>query len=85
VLEIRVRGEHPISGSRSANLREHRLGKSRGQVSRLIRRMWMHGLLKKVGRTFKYYVTELGRSLIIMSLKFKNLVVIPELARAMAD
>ena len=84
LFEVLVRGEHTISGLRNASLRKHMPGKSPGQVSRLIKRMWMHGLLKKVGRTYKYYVTELGRTLITMGLKLKNLVVIPELARAMA-
>ena len=44
----------------------------------------MHGVLKKVDRTYKYCLTELGRSLITMGLKLKHLVVIPEMARAMA-
>ena len=84
LFEVLVRGEHTISGLRNASLRKHMPGKSPGQVSRLIKRMWMHGLLKKVGRTYKYYVTELGRSLTTTGLKLKNLVVIPELAGAMA-
>jgi len=32
----------------------------------------------------KYYVTELGRTAITMGLKLKELVLIPELARALA-
>jgi DNA-binding PadR family transcriptional regulator len=59
-------------------------GKSPGQVSRMLKRLWSHGLIRKVGRTYKYYVTELGRTVITMGLKLKTLVVIPELARALA-
>lgn len=46
--------------------------------------MTRHGLIRKIGSTYKYYITELGRTVITMGLKLKNLVLIPELARAMA-
>ncbi len=36
------------------------------------------------GRTNKYYVTPAGRSVMTTGLKLKTLVLIPELARAMA-
>ena len=58
-------------------------GKSPGQVSRMIKRLWTHDLIKKVGRTYKYYLTDLGRTALTMGLKLKALVVIPELARAL--
>jgi hypothetical protein len=50
----------------------------------MLRRLRSHGLLKKVGRTYKYYVTAAGRSVMTTGLKLKTLVLIPELARAMA-
>ncbi len=84
LFEALVRGEHTIAGFRNANLREHLPDKSSGQVSRILKRLWSHGLIRKVGGTYKYYITELGRTAITMGLKLKNLVLIPELARAMA-
>jgi hypothetical protein len=83
LFETIVRGEHTIQGFRNRNLREHMPGKSPGQVSRILKRLWSHGLIKKVGSTYKYYITEIGRTAITMGLKLKNLVVIPELARAL--
>jgi len=62
---------------------EHLPATSPGQVSRLLKRMWTHGLIKKVGGTYKYYVSELGRIVITAGLKLKNLVLIPELARSL--
>jgi hypothetical protein len=50
----------------------------------MLKRLWTHDLIKKVGGTYKYYVTELGRTAITMGLKLKSLVLTPELARAMA-
>jgi len=84
LFEVIVRGEHTIQGFRNANLREHLPDKSPGQVSRILKRLWSHGLIKKIGSTYKYYITELGRTVITMGLKLKNLVLVPELARAMA-
>ena len=51
----------------------------------MIRRLRRHGLNKKVGRTYKYYVTSAGRSVMTAGLTLKTLVAIPELARAMAS
>jgi hypothetical protein len=50
----------------------------------MLRRLRCHGLVKKIGRTYKYYVTSAGRSVMTTGLKLKTLILIPELARAMA-
>jgi uncharacterized membrane protein YfbV (UPF0208 family) len=83
LFETILRGENTIRGFRNADLRAYLPDKSPGQVSRIIKRLWMHDLIKKVGGTYKYYITELGRTVIAMGLKLKNLVLIPELARAL--
>ena len=79
-----LRGENTIAGFRNADVRKHMPDKSPGQVSRMLKRLWMHDLIRKVGRTYKYYITERGRTVITMGLKLKELVLIPELARALA-
>jgi hypothetical protein len=84
LFEILLRGEHTIQGVRNAHLREHLPDKSTGQISRMLRRLRCHGLLKKIGGTYKYYVTSTGRSVMTAGLKLKTLLLIPDLARAMA-
>lgn len=79
-----LRGENTIQGFRNRHLREHLPGRTPGQIARILKRLWLHGLIKKVGNTYKYYITELGRSAITMGLKLKHIVFVPELARAMA-
>ena len=54
------------------------------QISRMLRRLRLHGLIKKVGKTYKYYLTKLGRRVILMALKLRELHVIPSLAQAEA-
>jgi hypothetical protein len=52
-----VRGEFNISGLQNKSLRRFLPNKRSGQVSCLLKRLRVHGLIKKVGHTYKYYVT----------------------------
>jgi hypothetical protein len=77
-----VRGEFNISGLQNKNLRRHLPELSSGQVSRLLKRLRTHGLVKKVGHTYKYYVTTFGKEVVATALKLRELVIIPGLALA---
>jgi hypothetical protein len=79
LLEIIIRGEFEISGMRNSDIRKFIPQKSASQVSHLLKRLRTHGFIKKIGRTYKYYVTAFGRHVILSGLKLKNLVLIPEL------
>jgi hypothetical protein len=74
------RGEFNISGFQNKDLRRRVKGKNTGQVSRLMKRLRTHGLIKKIGKTYKYYLTSLGKQVIALGLTLKNLYVIPELS-----
>ena len=65
-------------GIRNSGLRGT-LGKTSGQVSRILKRLRNHGLIKKVAHVYKYYLTSFGRHVIATSLKLKELFVIPVL------
>jgi hypothetical protein len=84
LFETLGRGEFNISGFQNKDLRRRVKGKNTGQVSRLMKRLRTHGLIKKIARTYKYYLTGLGRQVIALGLKLKNLYVIPELSVAAA-
>ncbi len=75
-------GEFNISGFQNKDLRRRVQGKNTGQVSRLMKRLRIHGLLKKIGKTYKYYLTGLGKQVIALGLKLKNLYLIPQLSAA---
>ena len=81
-FRLSIRGEFFISGFTNARLRQHLLLKNSGQVSRLLKRLRVHGLIKKVTRRYKYYLTEFGRQIVLMALKLREMVVIPHLAYA---
>ena len=44
--------------------------------------MRLRGLVKKVGRTYKYYLTNTGKQVVAAGLDLKRLVLIPKLAEA---
>ena len=58
--------------------------KDSGQMSRLLKRLRVHGLIKKVDHTYKYYLTPLGKTVITAELKLRELVIIPQLALSSA-
>jgi DNA-binding MarR family transcriptional regulator len=72
IFERLVRGEHNICGFRNADLR-HRLSLNAGQVSRLLKRLRVHGLIKRIGRTYKYYLTALGRRAVLAGLHIRTM------------
>jgi hypothetical protein len=80
LFQVIARAEFNISGLQNKTLRRHLPDKNSGQISRLLQRLRIHGLIKKVGRTYKYYLTSFGKDVIATGLKLKELVIIPQLA-----
>lgn len=78
-----ARGEWQISGLYNRTLRRFLPGRTVPQVSRLLKRLRLHALIKKVGHTYKYYLTRFGQDVLLTALKLRQLVVIPSLAGLM--
>ncbi|MCX6233762.1 MAG: MarR family transcriptional regulator [Bacteroidetes bacterium] len=76
VLTAIVRGEFNINGFRNKNLQKL-LGFKGGKISRLIKRLRVHGLIKKASDSYKYYMTKIGKETIIMAQKIKELLLVP--------
>jgi hypothetical protein len=74
-----ARGEFAITGFRNLDMRRH-LGKTSQQVSRILKRLRLHGLIKIVGKRYKYYLTRIGRSVVSCALQLREHLVIPALA-----
>jgi hypothetical protein len=84
LIETLARGEFNLRGFQNQSLRAHLRQKTSGQISRLLKRLRLHGMVKKVGHTYRYYLTMLGKQIIATGLKLRNLVIIPQLAVAPA-
>ena len=76
VLTAIVRGEFNINGFRNKNMQKL-LGFNGGKISRLIKRLRVHGLIKKAANSYKYYLTKIGKETIVMAQKIKELVLVP--------
>ncbi len=81
LLHVLAKGEYSIYGLRNQVVRQH-LPWSSGKVSRILKRLRVHGLIKKVGGTCKYYLTKLGKQVIATGLYLKEMLIVPQLASA---
>lgn len=79
LLRAIAAGEYAIYGMRNKCLRE-RLKLTSGQVSRKLKNLRVHSLIKKASRSYRYYLTALGKRVISAGLKIKELFLIPELS-----
>ncbi len=78
-LQAVLRGEHHISGLTNRGLQSQLPSKNAGQIGRILKRLRLHGLIRRIGRTYKYYLTQLGQRLLIAALKLKEHLILPEL------
>ena len=80
LLSIIIRGEYNISGFQNKSLRLKMPSMNSSQISRQLKRLRTHGIIKKIGHTYKYYLTQFGMKVITCGLKIKELFLIPKLA-----
>jgi hypothetical protein len=75
-----LRGEGALGGWTNKRLRAllepHPGG---AQMSRILRRLREHGLVRRIRGTFKYYLTKLGRAALTAALKIQEHLVLPAL------
>ncbi len=80
LFEAIVRGEFTLRGFQNRFLRLVLVDKSGSQISRMLKRLRLHGLIKKVHGTYKYCLTRLGQKVVRTALKLKTMFIIPSLA-----
>jgi hypothetical protein len=74
-------GKFNLKGITNKALRSLLPEKKPWQISAILKRLRLHGLIKKVGNSYKYYLTRLGKQAIVAGLSFKNMSLIPELSK----
>ena len=75
-----LRGEGCISGITNRMLRRTLSGRTSAQISYFLKRCRVFELLKKCGKTYKYYLTKLGRRVLLAARKLQEFLLIPTLA-----
>lgn len=81
LFEVLLRGEFNISGFRNRTLRTFLTSKTGPQLSRILKRLRCHGLIKKVAGNHKYHLTTLGRTVASLALQLRAFLVTPALAQ----
>ena len=74
VLKAIACGDFIIHGFRNKHLKKLLKNKSTGQISRIIKRLKVKGLVKKAKGSYKYFLTTLGNKIIATALNFKELI-----------
>jgi len=81
LFRLLLHGEFVVQGFSNKALRQHLSDKKAAQVTRLLKRLRVHGVIKKVGKRYRYYLTTSGRQAAILALKLREMVIIPQLAQ----
>jgi len=81
LFRLLLSGDFVINGITNRRLRNHLADKSIAQISHLLKRLRVHGLLTKVNRAYRYYLSDLGRQVAALVLTLRSVVIIPTLAR----
>lgn len=79
-----LHGEFNISGFTNRQLQTVLPTKTGRQLSVLLKRLYKHGLVKKIRRTYKYYLTALGKRVTTAALKLREMTIIPLLRGRLA-
>ena len=79
VLLAILRGEFAMHGLSNKRLRALLADKTTGQTARILRRLRNHGLIKKIAHTYRYYLSAMGRRLVIAARQLIEHIIIPNL------
>ena len=82
LFEILARGEFKRDGLQNKSLRSHVPETNSTALTRFLKGLHVHGLIRKVGRTYKYYLTRLGKAVITAGLTIRPRWVIPQLVES---
>lgn len=77
-----AQAEGCISGFSNRTLGRYLLGWSSQKIGRMLRRFKVLQLIKRAGKTYKYYLAKLGEKVIAATLQIKERIVLPAMATA---
>ena len=80
MLETISRGEYMTFGMQGKDIRQHLENISPSAMTRIFKRLRIHGIIERVQGTYKYFATAYGKEIIAAGLTIRNLMLIPALA-----
>ncbi len=82
ILSVISRGEFNVKGFQNRQVRKFLSNISSSSMSRILKRLRLHGLIEKIIGSHAYFLTPLGKAVIVAGLKVKNLIIVPALSSA---
>ena len=82
LLRAIQRPEFNIHGLRRGDLKKYLPAVSNGKLSRYLKRLRILGLIKRVAKTYRYYLTRIGRSAVATCEKLTEFTIVQTLATA---
>lgn len=79
LLQTILRGEHAVGGITARRIRKLLCDYTPGKVGRVLKRLRLHGLLRKIGKSYTYYVTSFGQRVLAAALHLKEQIFLPKL------
>ncbi len=79
VLEAISKGEYMTFGIQGKQIRKHLPKITPSAMTRIFKRLKVHGLIEKILGSYKYLITALGKEIIAAGLSIKNLILVPAL------
>ena len=79
VLEAIGRGEFMTYGMQNKDIRKYVKNVKASAMSRIFKRLRLHGLIEKVEGSYKYFPTTLGKAVITAGLSIRNMILVPQL------
>ena len=80
VLEVLGRGEFSTFGMQNKDVRKYLASLSPANVSRVFKRLSLHGLIERKQGSLKYFLTAIGKNVITAGLHLRYQLIIPALA-----
>ncbi len=85
LLKLIAKADFTIKGFKNQDLKGILTNKSTGQISRIIKRLHVKGLIKRVTKRYRYHLTTLGQKVIVTALKLKEIFITQELNYPLAS
>lgn len=79
VPEAISKGEYMTFGIQGKQIRQHLPKITPSAMTRIFKRLKVHGLIEKIPGSYKYLITALGKEIIAAGLSIKNLILVPAL------
>lgn len=80
IFRLISRGEFLVNGFRNKNIKMFFESLNSSAISRILKRLLGRRIIKKVKKTFKYYVTKPGKVIISIALQLKEFFIVPKLS-----